>query len=108
FYDSARAIQTKTIMTLGDFPKGFASPILRVRIKARLWLAECEKELVVTDFSTPNNYAFPTIMAKCIHDELAKYFLQKLWINIQHRVSELNVPRDFGAFLGQIVLDMAA
>ena len=47
-------------------------------------------------------------MAKRIRDELAKYFLQKLWINIQHRVSELNVPRDFGAFLGQIVLDVAA
>src|SRR5262249_47542869 len=82
FYDSARPIQTKTIMTLGDFPKRFASPILRRRIKARLWLMKREQEPGISDFRCCNNRAFATIMEKGILGELAKYFLQKLWINI--------------------------
>ena len=47
-------------------------------------------------------------MPKGIGEKLRKCFLEKLRINIQHRVTKLNFPCDLLAFLWEIVLDLSA
>ena len=42
FYDSADAVQTKTIMSLSDVAERFPSPILRFRRESRFWFMERE------------------------------------------------------------------
>src|SRR5436190_453558 len=107
-YDSADAIQTKTIMAQTDLPKRFAPPILRSKLKTILWFIESEAEPVVVDFGFRQNPAFATVMPESIGEKLGKYFLQKLRINVQHRVARLNLPGDFGVLLWEIVVNFPA
>src|SRR5678815_703328 len=81
-YDSAHAIQTKTIMALADFPKRFAPPILGGQVKTSLWFMQGEEELVVIDFGFHQKRTFAAIMPKGIGEKLGKCLLQKLRINV--------------------------
>src|SRR6266581_2375882 len=107
-YDSADAIQTKAIMALTDSPNRFAPPILGGQVKTSLWFMQGEEELVVIDFGFREERTFATIMPKGIGEKLVKCFLQKLRINVQHRIAELPLPTDFAAVLWEIVLDLRA
>ena len=98
FYDSADAIQTKTVMALSDVSKRFTSPIVGVRSKAAFWFIERKQELAIADSGARNQCALAAIVPKSVGKKLDKHFLQQLRINIQHRVPKLNVPGDLRAF----------
>src|ERR1700730_7092378 len=93
-------------MALADFPKRFASPIFGRQLEPSLWLLQREQKLIIVDPCSRENWAFATIMPEGIGERFRKCFLQKLRINIQHRVAELNVPGDFPALLWEIVLNL--
>jgi hypothetical protein len=107
-YDNADAIQTKTIMALAHFPKRFAPPILGRQVKTSLGFTEIEEEFLVIDFRSRNKPTFTTIVPEGVGENLAKCFLEKLRINIQHRVTKLNFPGDLLALFWEIVVDLSA
>src|SRR5258707_10683709 len=94
FYDSADAVQTKTIMSLSDVAERFPSPILRFRRENRFWLMEREQEPSIADSGPCNQWAFAAIVPESVGKKLNKYFLEQLRINIQHAVLKLHVPCD--------------
>src|SRR4029453_3365336 len=98
FYDSAEAVQTKTIMSLSDVAERFPSPILRFRRKNRFWFGEAEQEPPIADSGSCNQCAVAAIVLESVGKKLHKYFLEQLRINIQHPVLKLHVPCDFLAF----------
>src|SRR5437588_5527459 len=108
FYDSADAIQTKTIMALAHFPKRFASPILGGQVKTSLRFMQGEEKSLVIDLRARDKRTLATIVPESIGEKLGKCFLEKLRINIQHPVIELNVPGDFPALLWEIAVDLFA
>src|SRR5437870_7574370 len=76
--------------------------------KTSLWIVQSEEKLVVVDFGFREERTFAPIMPKGIGEKLGKCFLQKLRINVQHRIAELPLPTDFAAVLWEIVLDLRA
>ena len=62
FYDSADAVQTKTIMSLSDAAERFPSPILRFRRENRFWFMEREQEPPITDSGPCNQCALAAIV----------------------------------------------
>ena len=98
FYDSADAVQTKTIMSLSDVAERFPSPILRFRRENRFWLMEREQEPPIADSGPCNQWAFAAIVPESVGKKLNKYFLEQLRINIQHPVLKLHVPCDLLVF----------
>src|SRR6516225_10096894 len=107
-YDSAGAVQTKTIMALSGFPNWFAPPILRGQVKTILWFMESKEESGVVDFGFRQKPAFTAVMAESVGEKLGNHFLQKLRINVQHRVARLNLPVDFCGLLWEIVANLPA
>jgi hypothetical protein len=75
FYDGADAIQTKTVMTLAYVPEGFASPILRGRLKSRFRFVESKEQSVIVDPGLRQQCAVAAIMLEGICKKLHKYFL---------------------------------
>src|ERR1700746_960952 len=100
-YDTANAIETKTVMALVDFPKRLTRPALGGQAKPALWLLKSKKESVLVHPGNRKKHAPVTIVTESIGKELCKGFLQKLRINIQHRVADLNVPGDCSALPGE-------
>ena len=98
FYDSADAVQTKTIMSLSDVAEGFPPPILRIRRENRFWFVEAEQELPIADSGSCNQCAVAAIVLESVGKKLHKYFLEQLWINIQHPIRKLHVPCDLVVF----------
>ena len=98
FYDSADAVQTKTIMSLSDVAERFVSPILRFRRESRFWFMEAEQEPPIADSGSCNECALAAIVPESVGKKLNKYFLEKLRINVQYPILKLHVPRDFLAF----------
>src|SRR5207247_3716731 len=107
-YDSAGAIKSKTIMALGDLPKRFAAPIFGRQLKVSLWFMQSEEEPVIIDFGFSQNWPFTAIVPEGIGKKLGECFLEKLRINIQRCVAELNVPGAFSALVWLSVLQMSA
>src|SRR5204862_6942664 len=107
-YDSAGAIQTKTIMALGDLPKRLAAPIFGRQLKVSLWFMQGEEEPVIIDLGFSQNWAFAAIVPQGVGEKLGECFLEKLRITIQRCVAELNVPGDFSAPACKIVLNFLA
>src|SRR5947199_10829781 len=89
FYDSADAVQTKTIMSLSDVAERFPPPILRIRRENRFWFMEGEHEPPIADSGSCNQCAVAAIVLKSVGKNLHKYFLKQLRINIQHPVLKL-------------------
>src|SRR5947208_11154894 len=104
-YDSADSIQTKTVMPLADFPKRLTAPIVDGQVKSGFRLLERKEELIVIYFSSRNQHAIATIVPKSIGKKFDKRFLQKLRIDIQHRVADVNVPSDFRSFVREVAID---
>ena len=98
FYDSADAVQTKTIMSLSDVAERFPSPILRFRRENRFWFMEAEQEPPIADSGSCNQRAFAAIVPESVGKKLNKYFLEQLRINAQYPVLKLHVPCDFLVF----------
>ena len=98
FYDSADAVQTKTIMSLSDVAERFPSPILRFRRENRFWFMEREQEPPIADCSRCNQCALSAIVPESVGEKLRKYFLEQLRINIEYPVLKLHVPCDFVVF----------
>ena len=98
FYDSADAVQTKTIMSLSDVAERFSSPILRFGRESRFWFMEREQEQPIADSGPCNQWAFAAIVPESVGKKLNKYFLEQLRINIQHPVLKLHVPSDLVVF----------
>ena len=98
FYDSADAVQTKTIMSLSDVAERFPSPILRFRRENRFWFMEREQEPPIADSGRCNQCALSAIVPESVGKKLNKDFLEQLRINIQHRVLKLHVPCDLVVF----------
>src|SRR5882762_6045797 len=98
FYDSADAVQTKTIMSLSDVAERFPSPILRFRRENRFWFVEAELELSIADSGRCNQWALTAIVLESVGKKLNKYFLEQLRINVQYPVLKLHVPCDFLVF----------
>src|SRR5437773_4290712 len=95
-------------MVLADFPKRFASPIFRGQVKSGLWLTERKEESIFVDLSRHDKRTFAAVVSESIGENFGKCFLQKLSIDIQHRVTGLSLPADLRALLGEIVADLAA
>ena len=98
FYDSADAVQTKTIMSLSDVAERFPSPMLRFRRESGFGFMEREQEPPVVDSGPCNQCALAAIVLKSVGKKLNKHFLEQLRINIQHSVFKLHVPYNFLAF----------
>ena len=98
FYDSADAVQTKTIMSLSDVAERFPSPILRFRRETRFRFVEAEQEPPVGDSGSCNQCALAAIVPESVGKKLNKYFLEQLRINIQYPVLKLHVPCDLVVF----------
>ena len=94
FYDSADAVETKTIMSLFDAAEWFPPPILRIRRENRFWFVEAEQELPIADSGSCNHRAVAAIVLESVGKKLNKYFLEQLRINIQYPVLKLHVPCD--------------
>src|SRR5439155_24380781 len=105
---NADAIQTKTIMALTHFPKRLAPPILGRQVKTRLGFTQGEEESLVIDLRSSDKRTLATIVPEGIGEKLGKCFLEKLRINIQHRIAELNVPGDLPTLLWKIAVDLSA
>src|SRR5438128_1267757 len=97
-YDSADAVQTKTVMVGTDFPKRLAPPVVGSPFKPGFRLLHNKKKLAILHFDSHNDIAFAANVPEGVGKKLAKRFLQKLGINIQYRVPDLNVPGDCRAF----------
>ena len=95
FYDSADAVQTKTIMSLSDIAERFPSPILRSRRENRFWFMEREQEPPIADSGPCNQCALAAIVLESVRKKLNKHFLEQLRINIQYPILKLHVPCDF-------------
>src|SRR5882724_1080775 len=104
-YDSADAVQTKTVMVGTDFSKRLAPPIVGGSFKWGFWLLHNKKKLAILHFDSHNEIGLAANVPEGVGKKLAKRFLQKLRINIQHRVTDLNVPGDCRAFPGEITVD---
>src|SRR6267154_418878 len=65
-YDSADAVQTKTIMSLSDVAERFSSPILRFRRENRLRFTEREQEPPIADSGPCNQCALAAIMLESV------------------------------------------
>ena len=76
FYDSADAVQTKTIVSLSDVAEGFPPPILRIRRENRFWFVEAEQELPIADSGSCNQCAVAAIVLESVGKKLDKYFLE--------------------------------
>ena len=76
FYDSADAVQTKTIMSLSDVAEWFPPPILRIRRENRFWFVEAEQEPALADSGSCNQCALAAIVLESIGKKLYKYFLE--------------------------------
>ena len=98
FYDSADAVQTKTIMSLSDVAERFPSPILRFRRENRFWFMEREQEPPIADSGPCNQCALAAIMLKSVGKKLHKHFLEQLRINIEYPVLKFHVPCNLVAF----------
>ncbi len=98
FYDSANAVQTKTIMSLSDVAERFPSPILRFGRESRFWFMEREQESPIADSGPCNQWALAAIVPESVGKKLNKYFLKQLRINIQYPVLKLHVPCDLVVF----------
>ena len=98
FYDSADAVQTKTIMSLSDVAERFPSPILRFRRESRFWFMEREQEPPIADSGPCNQRALAAIVPESVGKKLHKYFLEQLRINVQYSVLKLHVPCDLVVF----------
>ena len=98
FYDSADAVQTKTIMSLSDVAEWFPPPILRIRRENRFWFVEAEQEPPIADSGSCNQCALAAIVLESVGKKLHKYFLEQLRINIQYPVLKLHVPCDLVVF----------
>ena len=107
-YDSANTIETKTVMALADFPKRLTGPAVGRQVKSALWLLKSKKESILVHPGNRKKRVPITIVTESIGKELCKGFLQKLRINIQHRVADLNVPGDRRALPGKIMIDFLA
>ena len=98
FYDSADAVQTKTIMSLSDVAEWFPPPILRIRRENRFWFVEAKQKPALADSGSCNQCAFAAIVLESIGKKLHKYFLEQLRINSQHPVLKLHVPCNLVVF----------
>ena len=98
FYDSADAVQTKTIMSLSDAGEWFPPPILRVRRKTRFWFVKAEEEPPVVDSGFCNYRALAAMVLESVGEKLHKDFLEQLRIDSQAAVLKLHVPCDFLVF----------
>src|ERR1051325_7037205 len=103
-YDSADAMQTKTVMVGADFSKRLVPPVLGDSFKGGFWLLHNKKKLAILRFDSHNDISLATSVPAGVGKKLVKRFLQKLRINIQHRVPHLNVPGDCRAFPGEIMV----
>jgi hypothetical protein len=81
-YDSANAIQTKSVMALADFPKRLTGPIVGGQVKLGFRFLERKEESVIVYFGSRNKYALVTCVHKGIGKKLGEGFLQKLRINV--------------------------
>src|SRR5439155_26399861 len=95
-------------MALAHFPKRFASPILGGQVKTSLRFMQAEEKSLVIDLRARDERTFTTIVPEGDGENLGKCFLEKLRINIQHRVTKLNFPGDILALLWVIVVDLSA
>ena len=94
FYDSAYAVQTKTIMSLCDVAKRFPSPILCFRRENRFWFMQAEQEPPIADSGSCNQCALAAIVPESVGKKLDKYFLEQRRINIECPALKLRVPCD--------------
>src|SRR5437762_14238246 len=101
-YDSAGAIQTKTIMALGDLPKRFAAPSFGRQLEVSLWFMQGEEEPVIIDFGFSQSCPFAAIVPQGVGEKLVDCFLKILRINMQRCVAGLNVPGGFSALVWDI------
>ena len=92
FYDSADAVQTKTVMSLSDVAERFPSPFLRFRRESRFWFVEAEQEPPIADSGSSNYRAVAAIVLESVGKKLNKYFLEQLRINIEYPVLKFHVP----------------
>src|SRR5262245_20183934 len=76
FYDSAGAIQTKTIMSLSNVAEWFPPPILRIRRENRFWFVEAEQEPPIANSGFCNECALAAIVLESVGKKLHKYFLE--------------------------------
>ena len=86
-YDSADAMQTKAVMVGTDFSKRLAPPVVGGPFKPGFRLLHNKKKLAIRDFGSHNDIALAANVPEGIGKKLAKRFLQKLGINIQHRIA---------------------
>src|SRR5258705_10305312 len=106
FYDSADAVQTKTIMSLPDVAERFPSPILRFRRENRFWFMEAEQESPISDSGPCNQCALGAIVLESVGKKLSKYFLEQLRINIEYPALKFHVPCNLVVFFLKIALDL--
>jgi len=98
FYDSADAVQTKTIMSLSDVAERFPSPILRFQRENRFRLMEREQEPPIANSGPCNQCALAAIVPESVGKKLHKHFLEQLRINIEYPVLKFHVPCNLVAF----------
>ena len=98
FYDSADAVQTKTILSLSDVAERFPSPILRFRRESRFWFTEREQEPPVVDSGPRNQCPLAAIVPESVGKKFHKYFLEQLRINIEYPVLKFHVPCNLVVF----------
>ena len=106
--DGANTIQAKPIMAVTDFSKRFASPIFGGQFKSDLWLPKRKEEPVLVDPRLRSKRTLAAVVPECVGKKLHDRLLQKLRIDIQHRVARLYVPADLGALVREFLRDFLA
>src|SRR5215211_5145915 len=97
-YDSAYAVQAKTIMSRSDVAKRHPSPILRFRSETRFRFMQAEHKPPIADSGPCNQWALAAIVQESVRKKLNKYFLEQLRINIECSALKLRVPCDLVVF----------
>src|SRR6266513_1703257 len=107
-YDTANAVQTKTVMVGADFSKRLVPPVVGGSFKPGFWLLHNKKKLAILHFDSHNDISLAASVLEGVGKKLVKRFLQKLRINIQNRVPDLNVPGDCRVFRREIMVNFLA
>src|SRR6266480_3791794 len=108
FHDNAQAIQAKTIMAAGDFPKRFASPIFGRQFESCFRFAKGKDESLSVDASCCNKCTLAAVVLESVNKNFAERLLQKLRIDVQHGVACFNLPGNLGTLVRELVPDFLA
>src|SRR5437870_8245229 len=90
-------------MTLTNLSEWFAPPIFRRQIEARFWFVQLKHKRIVLHSDRHAERVTSGFMSKCISEELEQRLLQKLWIDVEVRLSHLDLPIYRGALFWKIV-----